>query len=113
MQRRSAYDNISFHHVIKGAESEQPAGAPCYQWVGCRESLAFLILGVGRLREDQLIYVETRENVFFIIWDLKWFNFFSGGLHTSPASQLSYAPLVSYDVTSLFTCIPTQEAVNQ
>ena len=29
----------------------------------------FFILGVGRLREDQLIYVETRENVFFIIWD--------------------------------------------
>ena len=27
-------------------------------------SLVFLILGVGRLREDQLIYVETRENVF-------------------------------------------------
>ena len=25
---------------------------------------------VGRLREDQLIYVETRENVFIIIWDL-------------------------------------------
>ena len=35
-----------------------------------QESLVFLILGVGRLREDQLIYVETRENVFFIIWDL-------------------------------------------
>ena len=32
-----------------------------------QESLVFLILGVGRLREDQLIYVETRENVFFII----------------------------------------------
>ena len=30
-----------------------------------QESLVFLILGVGRLREDQLIYVETRENVFF------------------------------------------------
>ena len=30
-----------------------------------QESLVFLILGVGRLREDQLIYVETRENMFF------------------------------------------------
>ena len=30
-----------------------------------QESLVFLILGVGRLREDQFIYVETRENVFF------------------------------------------------
>ena len=35
-----------------------------------QESLVFLILGVGRLREDQLICVETRENLFFIIWDL-------------------------------------------
>ena len=34
---------------------------------GLQESLVFLIVGVGRLREDQLIYVETRENVFFII----------------------------------------------
>ena len=29
-----------------------------------QESLVFLILGVGRLREDQLIYVETRQNMF-------------------------------------------------
>ena len=35
-----------------------------------QESLVFLILGVGGLREDQLIYGETRENMFFIIWDL-------------------------------------------
>ena len=35
-----------------------------------QESFAFSILGVGSLREDQLMYVETRENVFFIIWDL-------------------------------------------
>ena len=36
-----------------------------------QKSLVFLILGVSRLREDQFIYVGTRENVFFIIWDLK------------------------------------------
>ena len=30
-----------------------------------QESLVFLILWVGRLREDQLIYVETIENMFF------------------------------------------------
>ena len=30
-----------------------------------QESFTFLFLGVGRLREDQFIYVETRENVFF------------------------------------------------
>ena len=37
MQRRSVYDNDSFHYVTKGADSEQPVGAPCYQWVGCRD----------------------------------------------------------------------------
>ena len=36
----------------------------------CRNQLVFLILGVGRFREDQFIYVETRENVIFIIWDI-------------------------------------------
>ena len=36
-----------------------------------QELLAFLFLGVGRLREDHFIYIETRENVFFIIWDLQ------------------------------------------
>ena len=23
--------------IMDGAESEQPVGAPCYQWVGCRD----------------------------------------------------------------------------
>ena len=58
-QTRPAYDNLSFRYVTIGAESEQPVGAPFYQWVGAetmQESLVFLILGVGRLREDQLIY---------------------------------------------------------
>ena len=35
-----------------------------------QESLGFIILAVDRLREDRLIYVKTRENMFFIIWDL-------------------------------------------
>ena len=35
-----------------------------------QDLFAFLILGVGGLKEDQFIYVETRENVFFTIWDL-------------------------------------------
>ena len=30
-----------------------------------QELLVFLILGVGRLMEDQLIYVESRDNMFF------------------------------------------------
>ena len=37
VQRRPAYDDDSFHYVTKGADSEQPVGAPCYQWVGCRD----------------------------------------------------------------------------
>ena len=37
VQWRSACDNDSFHYVMKGAESEQPVGAPWYQWVGCRD----------------------------------------------------------------------------
>ena len=68
-----SYENDSFHYVTTGAESEQPVGVLFLPVGGlqrpCR-NLVFLILGVGRLREDQLIYVETRENVFFIIWDL-------------------------------------------
>ena len=35
-QRRPAYEN-DFSYVTTGAESEQPVGAPCYQWVGCRD----------------------------------------------------------------------------
>ena len=27
----------SFRYITKGAESEQPVGAPFYQWVGCRD----------------------------------------------------------------------------
>ena len=27
----------SLRYVTKGAESEQPVGALCYQWVGCRD----------------------------------------------------------------------------
>lgn len=33
-------------------------------------SFAFFILEGGRLREDHVIHVKTRENVFLIIWDL-------------------------------------------
>ena len=43
-----------FHRVTSGWAAET-----------MQELLVFLIVGVGRLREDQLIYVETRENVFF------------------------------------------------
>ena len=41
---RSAYDNDSFHYVTKGAESEQPVGALCYQWVGCRDHAGLVCL---------------------------------------------------------------------
>ena len=36
-QRRLAYENDAFHYITTGAESEQPVGAPFYQWVGCRD----------------------------------------------------------------------------
>ena len=35
-----------------------------------QDLLVFLIVGVGRLWEDQLIYVESRENLFFMKLDL-------------------------------------------
>ena len=61
----------SFRNVVKGAESEQPVGALCYQWVGCRDHAGIACFPhSGNWQEDQLIYVDTRENVFLIIWDL-------------------------------------------
>ena len=30
------------HYVTKGSESEQPVGAPFYQWVGCRDQAGFI-----------------------------------------------------------------------
>ena len=36
-QKRPPCENLSFRYVTTGAESEQPAGAPFYQWVGCRD----------------------------------------------------------------------------
>ena len=36
-QRRPAYENDSFRYVTKGAESEQTAGAPFYQWMDCKD----------------------------------------------------------------------------
>ena len=37
VQRRSVYDNDSFRYITTGADSEQPVGALCYQWAGCRD----------------------------------------------------------------------------
>ena len=36
-QRRPTNENLSFCYVTTGAESDQPVGAPFYQWVGCRD----------------------------------------------------------------------------
>ena len=66
-QRRSAYENDSFHYITACMSAVLPVGGlqrPC-------RNLVFLNLGVGRLREDQFIYVDTRENMFFMIWDLQ------------------------------------------
>ena len=54
-----------------------------------QESLVFLILGVDRLREDQLIYVETRENVFF--YDMGPLN--GACLHASNACFFFFAAI--------------------
>ena len=63
---RPAYDNDSFPYVTKEAESEQPVGVLFDQWVGCRDHAGITYFPhSGRLREDQLIYVESRENMFF------------------------------------------------
>ena len=36
-QRRLAYETDSFRYITTGAKSEQPVGAPFYQWAGCRD----------------------------------------------------------------------------
>ena len=56
----------------------QPMKISVRMWTACRSAIlavgglqrpcrTFLILGVARLREEQFIYVETREKVFFFI----------------------------------------------
>ena len=45
------------------------SGRPCgWSAETMQESFAFFIQGAESLREDQLIYVMARENMFFIIW---------------------------------------------
>ena len=65
-QRRLAYEHLSFRYIMTGAESEQPVGAPFYQWVGCRdhsELVCFPHSG-GWLAQGGKVYVDIRENVF-------------------------------------------------
>ena len=62
------YANHSCRYITTGAESEQHVLSPFHQWVGCKLDagpVCFLILGVGRLREDHYIYVETRKKRVF------------------------------------------------
>ena len=59
-----------------------------------QDSLVFLILGVGRLREDQFISVETRETVFFYdMGPLKHRGLFTQVDAYKSASQTMYALL--------------------
>ena len=60
-QRRSAYDNDSFHYVTKGAESKQPVGAAFYQWVGCRDhaGLPFFPHSGSWQAQGEYIYLYT------------------------------------------------------
>ena len=57
---------------MEGAESEQPVGAPFYQWMGCRDHAGIVCFPHSGSWQAQggPAYVETSENVFFIIWDL-------------------------------------------
>ena len=45
--------------VMKGAESEQPVGAPCYQWMGCRDHAGITCFPYSGSWQAQ------GENVFF------------------------------------------------
>ena len=71
-QRRPDYDNDSFSYVTTGAESDQPVGAPWYQW-GCRDAG---ITGFHHSWSWQAqggpayICRNQRKHVFFMIWDL-------------------------------------------
>ena len=68
-----AYVNDSFHYVTTGAESEQPVGVPFYQWVGCRDHAGIAYFhhsGKWQTQGGPAYILETRENVFFNIWDL-------------------------------------------
>ena len=43
VQRRLANEHLSFRYIMKGAKSEQPVGAPFYQWVGCRDHAGLVL----------------------------------------------------------------------
>ena len=70
MQRRLAYENDSLRYVMKGAESEQPVGAPFHQWVGCRGHAGIACFPHSGSWQAQggpayIQYVETREKCGF------------------------------------------------
>ena len=52
--------------VMTGAESEQPVGAPCYQWVGCRDHAGITCFPHSRGRRDEKVYIcrDQRKHVF-------------------------------------------------
>ena len=75
VQRRPAHDNDSFRYITKGAESEQPVGAPCYQWVGCRDHAAITCFPHSGSWQAQggpaYICRDQRKHVFYDMGPLK------------------------------------------
>ena len=73
-QRRPAYDNDSFRYVTKGAEFEQPVGAPCYQWVEWDHAgIAYFPHSGSWQAQGGPAYVcrDQRKHVFYDIGPLK------------------------------------------
>ena len=65
-QRRPAYENDSFRYVTKGAESEQPVGAPLYQWVGFQDHAGLICFPHSGSCQAQggPVYIRRDQNVF-------------------------------------------------
>lgn len=65
MQGRIAYANGSLRWITTGAESEPPAGASFYPFVGCRDHAA---VWDGRLKEDQHVFYAMGPLRLFLQW---------------------------------------------
>ena len=73
VQRRPAYENLYFCYATTGAESEQPVGAPFYQWVGCRDHAGITCFphsGSWQAQGGPAYICRGQRKCVFIIWDL-------------------------------------------
>ena len=76
VQRRQAYDNDFFPYVTKEADSEQPVGAPFYQWVGYRDHAGIICFPHSGSWQAQggpaYICRDQRKHVFYDMAPLKY-----------------------------------------